>query len=94
MTNATTQNSRKEPNLDLYSTGMGRHDKCCATIDIETGNLQVLVDDKWNLGSPTLAQITKIVRGNGWNGRWKFGFSVTPEPSKGSNIVVHVFTKI
>ena len=77
---------------DSYVTGKGKHDRCHASIDVETGNLELTVDDRWKLGEPSKTQMLKIARADGWNGRWKFDSSDSYE-FKGNTVTIYTFTK-
>ena len=78
---------------DSYITGMGRHDRALPCIDVETGNLEVTVCDRWKLGAPTKKRMLQIARYDGWNGRWKFASSEQTEFRPGITQTVYTFKK-
>lgn len=54
---------------DSSVTGFGTHDRCNVTTH---GNrLEVLVGDRWSLGTPTTKEVLKAARLEGWRGRWR-----------------------
>jgi hypothetical protein len=60
-------------------TGYGVHDRvvCGVTKD----GLECRVDLVWDIGIPTITQILKVARADGWKGRWALSHTERDETS-------------